>query len=401
MQNHTLPGSTRPEALRPATLCVRSARAHASGDPLVPPIVRSSIFVCDDATYAERAAGRGDRARCYTRENNPTLEAVEERLARLEGAERALAFASGQAALHALLMAALERGQRVVVFRQIYGGTIDLLKRLCPKLDVELALVEVNDLEALARHCDGRLRLVVCESLSNPLTAVADLPRVAELLRARAPNALLAVDATLASPVAQTPLALGADVLWHSATKYLGGHSDLIGGVVAGRVPFLHEVWSWRTKAGGCMDPDPAYLMDRGLRTLALRVAAHSANALSVARFLEGHARVERVHYCGLASHPQHALARALLRYTGGLLSFVVRGGDGAALALIRRLELFSEAASLGGVESLASRPRDLSQVALSEGERAAAGLAPGLVRLSVGIEDAADLVADLAQALA
>jgi cystathionine beta-lyase/cystathionine gamma-synthase len=389
-----------PAALRPATLCVHGG-VHDAGAPLVPPIVRSSTFVLDDETYAARAAGRADRTWCYTRETNPTVAAVEARLARLEGAERTLVFASGQAALHAILMGSLARGQRVVAFRQIYGGTIDLLKMLCPRLDVEFERIEANDLAALERLCDERLALVLCESLSNPLNRVSDLPRVAALLAERAPRAVLAVDATLASPLGQRPLALGAGLVWHSATKYLGGHSDLIGGVVAGSDERLKPIWTWRTKGGGCMDPEPAYLLDRGVRTLSLRLAAQSSSALRLASFLERHPRVARVHHCGLESHPDHALARELLSHTGGLFSFVVRGGDEEALRVIRRLALFAEAASLGGVESLASRPRDLSQVGLSEAERRQAGIEPGLVRLSIGIEDPADLEDDLGRALA
>lgn len=384
--------------LRPATLCAHAD--PAAGKALVPPIVRSSTFRLDDAVYAARAAGHADRSLCYTRETNPTIEAAETRIAQLEGAARTLVFASGQAALHALLMSTLERGQRVVVFRQIYGGTLDLSKRLLPLLGVELERIENNDLVALERLCDEKLRLVLCESLSNPLTLVADLPRVAALLKRRAPRALLAVDATLASPLGQRPLVLGADLVWHSATKYLGGHSDLIGGVLSGSEELVRGAWWWRTKAGGCMDPDPAYLLDRGIRTLALRLAAQSENALALARFLEPHAKVARVHHCGLESHAHHALARELLQHTGGLFSFVVRGGDDEALRVIRRLELFAEAASLGGVESLASRPKDLSQVGLSAEELRLAGLEPGLIRLSVGIEDVRDLEADLAQAL-
>jgi len=388
-----------PRALRPATRCVHQSD-HASGAPLVPPIVRSSTFRLDDDTYAARAAGRAAWTACYTRETNPTLEAVEARIADLEGAERSLVFASGQAALHALLLATLERGARVVVFRQIYGGTLDLLDLLAPRLGVEVAPIDVNDLEALAGLADERLALVLCESLSNPLNAVSDLPKIASLLAARAPRAALAVDATLASPLGQRPLALGARYVYHSATKYLGGHSDLIGGVVSGSSEDLDRVWTWRTKAGGCMDPEPAYLLDRGIRTLALRLAAQSATALRLARFLEAHPRVARVHHCGLASHPHHLLARALLEHTGGLFSFVVSGGDDEALRVIRRLELFAEAASLGGVESLVSRPRDLSQAGRSPEERRRAGLEDGLVRLAVGIEDASDLEEDLARAL-
>jgi cystathionine beta-lyase/cystathionine gamma-synthase len=386
-------------AWRAATLCVHAA-AGPAGSPLAPPIVRSSIFRLDDQVYAERNAGRGDRTLCYTRENNPTVAAVEARIAALEGAERALVFASGQAALHALLMATLARGDRVVAFRQVYGGTLGLAQLLLPRLGVAFECIDANDFEALERLCGAELRLVLCESLSNPLTYVADLPRLASLLAERAPRARLAVDATLASPLGQRPLALGAHLVYHSATKYLGGHSDLIGGVLSGSAAELADVWTWRTKAGGCMDPDPAYLLDRGMRTLALRLAAQSQSALTLARFLERHPRVVRVHHCGLESHPHHALARTLLAYTGGLFSFVLRGGDEEALRFIRRLELFVEAASLGGVESLASLPSHLSHVGLSAAERRLAGIEPGLIRLAIGIEDPADLEADLRQAL-
>lgn len=400
MQEHREEG----RRLRPDTLCVHAGTSGA-GAPLVPAIVRSSTFRLDDAVYAARAAGNADRTLCYTRETNPTIEAAERRIAALEGAERALVFASGQAALHAVLLSTLERGERVVLFRQIYGGTVDLCRLLLPRLGVELEFVDANDLDALAALCDARLRLVLCESLSNPLNCVADLPRIAALLAARAPRALLAVDATLASPLGQRPLALGAALVYHSATKYLGGHSDLIGGVLSGSEERLKPAWLWRTKAGGCMDPEPAYLLDRGMRTLALRLRAQSAAALGLARFLARHPRVARVHHCGLETHAHHALACELLAHTGGLFSFVVRGGardaDEEALRVIRRLELFAEAASLGGVESLASRPRDLSQVGLSAEERLRAGLEPGLIRLSVGIEDPADLEDDLARALA
>jgi cystathionine beta-lyase/cystathionine gamma-synthase len=387
----------------PSTRCVHGpapGRAPA-GAPLVTPLVRSTTFVLDDAAYALRAAGGAAQGLCYGRERNPTVAALEERLAALEGAERALAFASGQAALHAILCARVRRGTRVVLFRQLYGGTLELCRTLVPMLGGELAQIDSNDLAALEPLADGTLALVLCESLSNPLLHVADLPRLVELLRRRAPQAALAVDATLASPLGQRPLAHGATFVWHSATKYLGGHSDLLGGVVAGTHAELDPVWSWRTRAGGCLDPEAAFLMERGLRTLALRFARQSASALELAQYLAGQPAVARVHHCGLAAHPHAALARQLLAATGGLFSFELRGGDGAALTFLRALTLFQEAASLGGVESLATRPRDLSQAALDPAERARAGLGEGLVRLAVGIEDVDDLRGDLERALA
>jgi len=390
-------------ALGPSTRCVHGPAPGrgTAGAPLVGPVVRSTTFVMDDAAYALRAAGGAALALCYGRERNPTVAALEERLAALEEAERALAFASGQAALHALLCARVRSGSRVVLFHQLYGGTIELCRRLVPMLGAELIQIETNDLAALESLADARLALVLCESLSNPLLHVADVPRIAELLRRRAPGSALAVDATLASPLGQKPLTLGATFVWHSATKYLGGHSDLLGGVVAGASADLDEVWGWRTRAGGCLDPEAAFLMERGLRTLALRFERQSVSALELARFLESHSAVVRVHHCGLASHPYQDLARQCLAGTGGLFSFELRGGDGHALRFLRALNLFQEAASLGGVESLATRPRDLSQAALSPEERRRAGLADGLVRLAVGIEDVEDLRRDLAQALA
>ena len=386
-----------------STVCVHGARAtrRGAGQPVVGALVRSVNYELDDRAYRLRAAGAGDQARVYGRETNPTLDAVEARIAELEGAERALLFASGMAALHAALLALLEHGDNLVAFRQLYGGSTELFGALLPRLGATLRTVDVNDVTALRAAVDERTRIVYCESISNPLTAVADLPAIADALGDGAERPLLVVDATLATPVVQRPLALGADLVLHSATKYLGGHSDLVGGVLVGSEQLLHRAWSWRTRAGGCMDPTAAFLLERGLKTLALRMRAHADGALQLAGFLEEHPRVPLVNYCGLASHPHHALARRLLASAGGLLSFVVEGGDEAAFATLRRLELFTEAASLGSVESLATRPRDMSHAVLGEEGRRAAGIDPGLLRLSVGIEDPADLVADLAQALA
>ncbi len=392
-----------------ATLCVHR-REELVAEPgerpasLVVPLDRSSTYRLDEEAYALRAAGRPDRSRVYARETNPTVEAVEARIADLEGADRTLLFASGMAALHGILMATLEHGDNLVAVRQLYGGSFGLYRKLLERLGVELRTVDLGTPQAWRDAIDERTRIFACESLSNPLTRVIDLPAAARVLEeATGARGLVVVDATLATPLLQRPLEHGAHLVWHSATKYFGGHSDLIGGVVSGdarSAEVLQDVWSWRTYAGGCLDPAAAYLVDRGLRTLALRMRAHGENAERLARFLEAHPRVERVHYCGLESHVDHARSKELLRGAGGLLSFVVQGGDEEAKRVLGRLRLFSEAASLGSVESLATRPKDLSHAALSAEERAAAGIDPGLLRLSVGIEDASDLVADLEQAL-
>jgi len=366
----------------------------------VTPLVRATAFLLGDEAYRLRLAGEGDRARVYTRETNPTVESAEAHLAALDGAERALLFASGMGALHALCLATLAKGDRVVAARQLYGGSFALFSELVPRLGGELAAFDVDDLGGLASLLDERVGLVFCESISNPLTAVADVPAIAALVRERAPRAVLAVDASLASPVAQRPLELGADVVHHSATKYLGGHSDVTLGALCGDAERMHAVWAWRTRSGTNADPDAAALLERGMRTLALRVRAQTENALAIARHLEAHPKVRRVDYCGLESSPHHDLAQRLLDSTSGLLSFVVAGGDDEAKRVLRRLRLWSEAATLGGVESLAIRPRDMSHAGLSDEERAAAGIEDGCLRLSVGIEDARDLIADLDRAL-
>jgi len=386
---------------RLATLCVRGTESPRPGEPLVPPVVRSTTFVLDDADYAVRVAGRLDRSRCYSRETSPTIEAVESHVASLEGAERALVFSSGTAALASCLLAFVRAGDRVVLTRQVYGGTFALVSGLVEGLGAELVHVDVLDHDALRGALGGRPRLLLLESLSNPLNHVADLPRVRELVDELSPETLVVCDATVSSPVSQRTLGQGVDLAFHSATKYLGGHTDLVGGTLSGREELVQRVFEWRVRAGTCMDPEGAALLGRGMKTLALRYAAQSRSAADLARFLDEHPRVERVHHCGLASHPSHAVAQRLLTHTGALFSFTVAGGDDVARGVLRRLELFSEAASFGGVESLATRPMDLSQAHLSAEARARAGIEPGLIRLAIGLEDVDDLREDLERGLA
>ncbi|MEM7310928.1 MAG: aminotransferase class I/II-fold pyridoxal phosphate-dependent enzyme [Planctomycetota bacterium] len=387
--------------LAPATLCIHAGHEVGADQPaLVPPVVRSTTFLLDDEAYARRAAGRADEARIYARETSPTVEAVEGKLAALEGAERALLFASGMAAMHALLLASLRAGDHVVSGLQLYGGSRGLLTELLPRFGVEETVVDIEDPGATAAAFRPETKLLLIESISNPTIAVADLPALAELAHAR--GARVAVDATFATPMAQRPLLLGADVVHHSATKYLGGHSDVTAGVLAFRgVPDLgHAAWQWRTKAGGCADPEAASLLDRGLRTLHLRMRAHSDNAAAVARFLASREDVTRVFHPSLETHASYAIGQRVLELPSGMLSFVLRGGDEAALRFARALRLVFEAASLGGVESLVSLPCNMSHVGLTVEERLAAGIPPGMVRLSIGVEDPADLIADVQQAL-
>ncbi len=389
----------RAAGLHPATRCVHAGhRASAAERAVVMPVVHSTTFLLDDDSYAAMTSGRSSDALIYTRIRNPTLDVVQKRIAALEGAERSLLFASGMAAIHAALMATVKSGSRVVAHREIYGTTWDLLANLLAPFGVTAEFVDLNDdaqrAAALARGAD----VVYLESITNPSLDVPDLARIAA--DARKAGAKVLVDATFATPLLQRPLALGADLSIHSATKYMGGHSDLIGGCVSGDAAIMKSVYRWMQLAGGCMDPNAAFLLDRGLKTLALRMERHQHNAFELARSLERHPRVEALLYPGLATHRAHERAARALSGFGGMLSIVVRGGDEAALRTIRRLELALEASSLGGVETLVSLPFNTSHAKMSPAQRLAAGIPPGLVRVSVGIEDVRDLIADFSRAL-
>jgi cystathionine beta-lyase/cystathionine gamma-synthase len=304
---------------------------------------------------------------------------IEERIAALEGAEEALAFASGMAAIHAAVMSLVRSGSRIVAHKELYGSTWDLFHNFLPRLGVETQFVDLADARARQAALERGAALVYCESLSNPTLDVCDLPSIAR--SAHAAGALLLVDATFATPILQRPLALGADLVVHSATKFLAGHSDVIGGLASGPRRLMQPIYRWLQLAGGCMDPHAAFLLDRGLKTLPLRMKAHCENAQRLAEWLAAHPRVRSVLYPGLRTHRTHALAREMLAMPGGMLSFVVEGGDTAALRFARALKLSFEATSLGGTETLVSLP-------------------PGFVRVSVGIEDVQDLIADFEQAL-
>jgi cystathionine beta-lyase/cystathionine gamma-synthase len=397
----TAPAPKKP--FRPATLCVHAGhRADPSTPEVVAPIAQTSTFLLDDAAYARMLGGKVDEALIYTRIRNPTLDVVQRRIAALEGAESCLVFSSGMSAIHSSLMSLVKSGSRIVAHRELYGSTWDLLVNVLPTLGVETVLADLNDDADRARVLKaprGEIAVVYCESISNPTMNVADVPAIARA--AHAAGAKLLVDATFATPMLQRPLALGADLVLHSATKYLAGHSDLIGGAACGSAAAMKGVFRWLQLGGGCMDPHAAFLLDRGIKTLPLRMRAHVENAQRLAARLERHPRVTAVLYPGLESHPSHALAQKVLAGPGGMLSFVVAGGDGAALRFLRGLKLALEASSLGGVETLVSLPFNTSHVKLSAEQRSEAGIPPGLVRVSVGIEDADDLIADFEQALA
>jgi cystathionine beta-lyase/cystathionine gamma-synthase len=382
-----------------ATTLIHAGEAdRASVSPLTTPIYETTTFVFDNAAdvlaYNE---GRSSK-HLYSRYTNPTVMAVEEKLAALDGAESALLFSSGQGATTTILLAHLRAGDEVVCSAAIYGGTLHLLDEVLSRFGVAPRFVSLEELSRPESLLTPRTRILWFESPINPTLRCVDVRRIADACRAG--GVLSVIDNTFASPINQQPLALGVDLAMQSATKYLNGHSDVTGGVVCGPRALLAPIGGARKQVGTVMDPYPAYALGRGLKTLPLRVAQHNANALAVATFLSDDRRVSRVYYPGLTSHPDHEIARQQMSGYGGMVCFDLDGSYDRAAAVYDRLQVIKRAASLGGVESLMSMPILTSQWGHSDEQLRAAGVTRGMLRLSVGLEDAADLIADLDQAL-
>jgi cystathionine beta-lyase/cystathionine gamma-synthase len=378
------------------------ARRHLSRTPpVVPPIYQSTIFLLDDISYDDVVETGGLNEDWYTRFHNPTVAAAAEEVARLEGAPAALMTSSGMAAIATTLVTLAGAGDRIVAARELYGDTYDLLTRDLPRLGVEVEFVRGDSIEewetALSR---GPVAVAYAETISNPQLRLLEVPAVARA--AHEHGATLVVDGTFASPAVLRPLEHGADVVVHSASKFLNGHSDVIAGCVAGPEDEVREVQRRVITFGGSLDPHAAFLVLRGLRTFAVRLERQQATALELARFLERQPEVTKVIYPGLDSYPHREVASRLLApgRGGAMVSFVVQGGDAAAGAVMRHLRVPVEATSLGGVETLASTPHNSSHFSLSAAEREAAGIPAGMVRLSIGLEPADALTADVRRAL-
>ncbi len=365
--------------------------------PVTTPIVRTSNFNFASTAELKRFAEGKSKAYLYTRYGNPTLAVAEAKIAEMENGEAGLVTASGMAAISSALLAVLKSGDEVIATRQLYGGSFRLFRDTLPRLGIRTHHVEA-DLEGVDRLVNSNTRALYVESPTNPMLRLVDLKKAVGL--ARKHKLVSLIDSTFGSPVLQKPLDLGFDLVLHSATKYLGGHSDIVAGAVAGSRRWVAKVREAMIYLGGSMDPDPGYLLIRGLKTLEVRVRRQCETAMAVARFLERHPKVARVHYPGLASHPDHRLARRQMRGFGGMLAFDLKGGLAAARRFCDRTRIFLLAASLGGVESLIVLPIYTSHYRMSTTELAAAGVQPGTVRISVGLEDPADLLADLRQAL-
>lgn len=366
--------------------------------PLTTPIYETSTFVFDSAADVEAYQQGTLPGYLYSRYENPTVVAVEQKLAAVDGAAAALVFSSGQAATSTALIALLQAGDEVVCAASIYGGTFHLIEHLLPRFGVQRRFVSIEELRDPGRVIGPKTRMVWFESPINPTLRCVEIAPIAAACAAA--GVISVVDNTFASPVNQQPLAMGIDLSMQSATKYLNGHSDVTAGVVSGGADLIARLSKTRRLLGGVLDPQPAYALSRGLKTLTLRVARHNDNALALASALDGHPRLEAVYYPGLASHPDHAIARKQMTGFGGMVCIDVKGGQAAAYAAFDKLRVVKRAASLGGVESLCSLPVLTSQYGLNDEELAKAGVTRGMMRLSIGLEDVEDLIEDLQQAL-
>jgi cystathionine gamma-synthase len=363
------------------------------------PVVHSVGFGYPDVDEWLDVATGAAPGHIYGRNTNPTVAVFEEKLRMLEGGEAATSASTGMAAISNMLYALLEPGQRVVSVKDTYGGTSMLFTKYLPRIGVDVELVDTTDADGVEEAMDRGCDLLYLETPTNPTLKIIDLPRL--LAAGRDRGAVTVVDNTFATPVLQQPLALGADLVVHSATKFLGGHADALGGAVVGRSDLVEAVFRYREINGATLHPEAAYLLLRGMKTLHLRVERQSANAMAVAEFLEAHPRVTTVNYPGLASHPGHEIAKRQMSGWGGMLSFALDGDLDAVKTFLPHLRLAHRAANLGAVETTVGPPATTSHVECTPEERAALGIPEGLVRYSAGIEQADDLIADLDQALA
>ncbi len=371
----------------------------ASGRPTQVPIVQSVAFGYDDIEEWIKVGQGLEPGNIYSRNTNPTVAAFEEKVRLLEGGQAATSFSSGMAAISNTLFTLLSPGDRVVSIKDSYGGTSKLFMEFLPRFNIEAFLCETTNHEQIEKEVKKGCKILYLESPTNPTLKVVDIKRLARA--AHDAGAIVVVDNTFATPINQHPLNLGADLVVHSATKFLGGHADALGGVICGPMELVKKIYHFREINGAALDPMAAYLLLRGMKTLHLRISRQNESAIAIARYLEGHKAVKEVFYPGLESHSGHVIAQKQMKGFGGVLSFILKGDLDAVKAFLPLLQLAHRAANLGAVETIAGPPATTSHVECTPEERAAMGIPEGLVRYSVGIEDVGDLIADLDQALA
>ena len=363
------------------------------------PIIQSVAFGYSEIDEWQKVALGQQPGHIYSRNTNPTVAALEDKVRMLEGAEAATSMASGMAAISNAIFSMVRSGDRVVTVKDTYGGTNQLFREFLPQIGVSVALCDTTDGEQVEREIDQGCKLLYLETPTNPTLKIVDIERMAT--KAHQVGAIVLTDNTFATPINQRPLSLGSDLVVHSMSKYLGGHADALGGIVCGRKELIRRIFHYREITGAALDPFAAYLLLRGLKTLAIRIQRQNASAMKVAEYLEKQPAIQRVFYPGLKSHPQHEIASKQMSGFGGMLSFVLRGGYEAVKKFLPRLRFAHRAANLGSVETIVGPPATTSHVEVSAADRAAMGIPEALVRYSTGIEDVEDLTADLAQALA
>lgn len=365
---------------------------------LTTPIYETSTFVFDSVADVEKYQEGKLDGYLYSRYENPTVVSVEQKLAAVDGAEQSLLFSSGMAAISTAFISLLKAGDEIICCSAIYGGTFHILEDLLSKFGIAHRFVSIDEMKDPAKVIGPRTKLVWFESPINPTLRCIDVRTVAAACKAA--GVLSGIDNTFASPINQPVLSMGIDISMQSCTKYLNGHSDVTGGVLSGAKALMAPMAKMRRLLGGVMDPQPAFALGRGMKTMPLRVAQHNANAMAVAQFLSGHAGIERVYYPGLAAHPDHAIAKGQMSGFGGMVTIDVKGGKAGAFRAFDKLKVIKRAASLGGVESICSLPILTSQYGLTDEELVKAGVSKGMIRISIGLEDPGDLIADLDQAL-
>lgn len=382
-----------------ATLAIWGGEAEpaAHGATQVPIFYSAAYGYHDLDHWLDVASGR-QPGHIYSRNTNPTVHAFEEKVRLLEGAEAATSFATGMAAISNALFTLLSPGDRVVSIKDTYGGTNRLFTEFLPRFGIYVELCETTDHDRIEAEVERGCRVLYLESPTNPTLQVVDIARLAEA--GHRAGAVVIVDNTFATPVNQSPLRLGADLVVHSATKFLGGHADALGGVLCGDPELVRRVFHFREITGASLDPMAAYLLIRGMKTLDLRIRRQNESALAIARWLRDQPAVSTVFYPGLEAHPQHEIAARQMRGFGGVLSFSLKAGDEAIRRVLPRLRLAHRAANLGAVETIVGTPATTSHVECTAEERRAMGIPEGLIRYSVGIEDTSDLITDLERAL-
>ena len=379
------------------TKAVHSGTNHV-GDAVNTPIFQSSTYKLTDERYAGWAAG-AQHTLLYARLSSVNSDAVAQKLTAMEDGEDAETFASGMAAISTTLMALLNSGDHIVASTDVYGGTYGLMTEELPRFGIETTMADMRDPSSYEAAIQPNTKILYIETLTNPVLKVCDIPAMVEV--AKRHNLLCIIDNTFASPWACQPLSMGVDLVIHSTTKYLGGHSDIIGGAVVGSKELIAQIFPRKVHFGGSPDPHNCYLLERGMRTLHVRMPTICSNAATLAKRLEAHPMIERVNHPSLSSHEDYEVAQRVMPKGTGMIGFVVKGGDDAALKFMRGLTMIYEATSLGGVESLVECPFNSSHMMIPEDVRHAAGLVPGYVRMSIGIEDVEDLWADLERGFA